>query len=132
MNRTKFLKRREELDWPLQQPAGGPVLASASALLLLILSASPAYSASKVHCTAWGGSHTGRYTFEIETDPCAVRWLEIDRTLTILVCAPPILKAAKPFAPAKGYELHFNLETGVFSDHVPGWADRGSCQQKVE
>lgn len=114
------------------KPATAHVFTSASLPLLLLLLASPAHSTSQVQCTAWGGSHTGRYTFEITTDPCTVRWLEIERTLDILVCAPPILKAAKPFAPAKGYELHFNLETGIFSDHVPGWADRGSCKPKAE
>lgn len=108
------------------------ILASMGLPLLLLFLASPAHTASQFHCTAWGGSHTGRYTFEISTDPCAVRWLEIDRTLEILACNPPVLKAVKPFAPAKGYELHFNLETGIFSDHVPGWADRGSCEPATE
>lgn len=92
----------------------------------------PATPAPSYQCTAWGGSHTGKYTFEIDIAPCRVHWLEIERSLEILVCSPPIIKAIKPFAPAKGYELHFNMETGVFSDHVPGWADRGSCQAANE
>ncbi len=78
-------------------------------------------------CTAWGGSHTGRYTFDIDHETCRVYWREIDTELDPLVCQPPRIEAAKPFAPAKGYVLKFNLETGSFSDHVPGWADRGFC-----
>lgn len=114
------------------RPALSRSLTIAGLPLLSLLITPPAHSTTQFSCTAWGGSHTGRYTFEISTNPCTVRWLEIDRTLEILVCKPPVLKAVKPFAPAKGYELHFNLESGLFSDHVPGWADRGSCEPAAE
>ncbi len=79
-------------------------------------------------CTAWGGSHTGRYTFSIDAEGCSVFWKEIDRRLEIELCEAPVIVALKPFAPAAGYILRFNLETGGFSDHIPGWADRGSCR----
>ena len=81
-------------------------------------------------CTAWGGSHTGRYSFIIDADTCAVYWVEIDRALEIERCAPPVIVAKKPFAPAPGYILRFDLATGAFSDHVPGWSERGRCLQK--
>lgn len=80
-------------------------------------------------CTAWGGSHTGRYTFDIDPGRCRIYWREIDTELAVQVCKPPRLEAQKPFAPAKGYVLKFDLDTGSFSDHVPGWADRGSCER---
>ncbi len=86
-------------------------------------------SASIHACTAWGGSHTGKYTFRIDPVKCTVRWLEIERNLDVLECGPSRLIAAKPFAPAEGYVLKFNLQNGRFSDHVPGWADRGKCTQ---
>jgi len=125
----RWRQKHNRTGTPVRNPGTACVLACTGVLLF---SSFPAQAQSRFQCTAWGGSHTGRYTFEITTDPCAIRWLEIDRKLEILVCRPPILKAVKPFAPAKGYELHFNLETGTFSDHVPGWADRGSCKAAVE
>ena len=79
-------------------------------------------------CSAWGGSHTSRYTFSIDRKTCRTHWLEIDRELEILTCDPPRIVAKKPFAPADGYELRFNLDTGAFSDHVPGWAEYGACK----
>ncbi|MCC2110745.1 MAG: hypothetical protein KDJ16_01775 [Hyphomicrobiales bacterium] len=79
-------------------------------------------------CTAWGGSHTSRYTFVVDAEACTVRWLQIDRMLEIEICTPPIIVATKPFAPAPGYRLRFNLATGAFSDHVPGWSEHGHCR----
>ncbi len=79
-------------------------------------------------CTAWGGSHTSKYTFTIDRERCEMHWREIDRQLEILACNPPRIVARKPFAPAEGYELRLNLQTGAFSDHVPGWAEYGACK----
>jgi hypothetical protein len=103
-------------------------------ILILAFFVSPDAGAQSVQwaCTAWGGSHTGRYTFDIDPGKCRIYWREIDTELDVQVCEPPRLKAQKPFAPAKGYVLKFNLETGSFSDHVPGWADRGSCERAKE
>jgi len=117
---------------PAPDRSGYPY-AQAIGLILGLFWLNPVSAAAglRLTCSAWGGSHTGHYTFEIHTDPCRVHWLEIDRTLEILVCAPPRITAKKPFAAAKGYELHFNLETGAFSDHVPGWADRGICHEAM-
>src|SRR3990170_2950151 len=63
-------------------------------------------------CTAWGSSHTGRYTFRVETEPCGVYWREIDAHLDIEVCAPPRIVAEKPFAVSTGYVVEFDLDTG--------------------
>lgn len=107
-----------------------PIIA---ALTLLLLTAnSAAAQPVRYACTAWGGSHTGRYTFEIDREACTVYWVEISKQLELRLCEPPRIVAIKPFAPAKGYELHFNLTSGVFSDHVPGWADRGSCAPNTD
>jgi hypothetical protein len=83
----------------------------------------------KYACTAWGGSHTSRYTFFVNVHDCQMHWLEIERELEILACDLPRIVARKPFAPAAGYELRFNLQTGSFSDHVPGWAEYGACER---
>ena len=100
-----------------------------SLILILALAGSQSADAASARwaCTAWGGSHTGRYTFDIDTHKCRVYWREIEAVLKVAVCEPPRLEVQKPFAPSKGYVLKFNLETGGFTDHVPGWADRGSC-----
>ncbi len=95
------------------------------AFLLIVPRADAA--TQRLVCTAWGGSHTGRYTFDLDDQTCRVNWLEIDTVLDPVVCQPPRIVVIKPFAPASGYVLKFNLKTGVFSDHVPGWADRGAC-----
>jgi hypothetical protein len=79
-------------------------------------------------CTAWGSSHTGRYTFRIETEPCAVYWREIDAHLGIELCAPPRIVALKPFAVSSGYVVEFDLETGRFEDFTPTFSDRGRCE----
>jgi hypothetical protein len=79
-------------------------------------------------CTAWGSSHTGRYTFRIETEPCGVYWREIDAQLPIELCDPPRIVAIKPFAVSSGYVVEFNLETGWFEDFTPSFSDRGRCE----
>ena len=96
-----------------------------SALTLL----APAEAAAQwFACTAWGSSHTGRYTFLIDTEPCAVYWREIDAHLRIELCAPPRIVAIKPFAVSSGYVVEFNLETGRFEDFTPSFSDRGRCE----
>lgn len=115
--------------------ASGRSRLAASGMLLLALVAVPGKGTAeerRFDCTAWGGSHTGRYTFRIDPRACTVFWEQIDRELAIKTCDPPVLVALKPFAPASGYVLRFNLETGTFSDHVPGWADRGSCRERAQ
>ncbi len=79
-------------------------------------------------CTAWGSSHTGRYTFRVETEPCGVYWREIDAHLEIEICAPPRIVAEKPFAVSPGYVVEFDLDTGRFEDFTPSFSDRGRCE----
>jgi hypothetical protein len=79
-------------------------------------------------CTAWGSSHTGRYTFHIETEPCGVYWRELDAVLTIELCEPPRIVAVKPFAVASGYVVEFDLESGRFEDFTPAFSDIGRCR----
>ena len=79
-------------------------------------------------CTAWGSSHTGRYTFRIETDPCGVYWRELDAELAIELCEPPRIVAVKPFAVASGYVVEFDLESGRFEDFTPAFSDIGRCR----
>jgi len=79
-------------------------------------------------CTAWGSSHTGRYTFRIETKPCGVYWRELDRELAIELCQPPRIVAVKPFAVSSGYVLEFDLDSGRFEDFTPAFSDRGRCK----
>lgn len=78
-------------------------------------------------CTAWGGSHTGRYTFQIDIQACSVYWQELDMLLHIQLCDPPRIRALKPFAPNRDFYVEFNLSTGIFADHANGRADRGRC-----
>ena len=79
-------------------------------------------------CIAWGSSHTGRYTFRIETEPCGVYWRELNAELTIELCEPPRIVAVKPFAVASGYVIEFDLATGRFEDFTPAFSDRGRCR----
>lgn len=98
------------------------------ALSALVLAAPTAAAAQWLDCTAWGSSHTGRYTFLVETEPCAVYWREIDAHLDIKVCAPPRVVAIKPFAVSSGYVVEFDLDTGRFEDFTPSFSDRGRCE----
>lgn len=105
------------------------VVARAVLLLFGLGFASPAFAEVRWYdCTAWGSSHTGRYTFLIGTAPCSVYWKEIDRHLAVAECAPPRIVAVKPFAVSTGYVLEFDLSTGRFEDFTPVWSDRGRCR----
>jgi hypothetical protein len=99
-----------------------------SAIAGLVLVAPVEAAAQWFDCTAWGSSHTGRYTFRIGTAPCAVYWREIDAHLVIAECAPPRIVAVKPFAVTPGYVVAFDLETGQFEDFTPAFSDRGRCE----
>jgi len=105
----------------------GTLFGLLQAWLLAVASPVGAQEFAWYDCTAWGSSHTGRYTFRIGTGPCSVYWKEIDRTLDVKECAPPRIVAVKPFAVANGYELAFDLLTGSFEDFTPAWSDRGRC-----
>lgn len=100
-------------------------------ILTCLLAVSPASAAESAwfECTAWGASHTGRYTFLIGTDPCSVYWKEIDAELSIVECAPPRIVVTKPFAVGNGYVLEFDLSSGRFEDFTPVWSDRGRCER---
>ena len=105
------------------------VIARVVLLLSGLASASPVLADARWYdCTAWGSSHTGRYTFLIGTAPCSVYWKEIDHHLEVAECAPPRIVAVKPFAVSSGYVLEFNLSTGRFEDFTPVWSDLGRCQ----
>jgi hypothetical protein len=93
----------------------------------LVILAPAEAAAQWFDCTAWGSSHTGRYTFRIDTAPCAVYWREIDAHLDIATCAPPRIVAVKPFAVSPGYVVAFDLDTGRFEDFTPTFSDRGHC-----
>ncbi len=101
---------------------------SALAALLLVASAQGAPAAQWFACSAWGGSHTGRYTFWIDSKSCAVHWKELGQDLAIDECEPPYIVARKPFAINDEYVLRFNTRTGAFSDSVSGATDFGRCQ----
>lgn len=79
-------------------------------------------------CTARGSSHTGLYTFLIDSEPCRVYWHEIKAHLAIEVCAPPRIVAVKPYAVSSGYNVEFDLATGRFEDFTPAFSDRGRCE----
>jgi hypothetical protein len=104
-------------------------LAIAGRIVAGLAAVAPADAAAQWYdCTAWGSSHTGRYTFRIETEPCGVYWREIDAHLAIELCAPPRIVAVKPFAVSSGYLVEFNLESGRFEDFTPSFSDRGRCE----
>jgi hypothetical protein len=100
------------------------------ALVALLLSlAVPAVAQAKwFACVAWGGSHTGRYTFWIGANPCRVHWRELNQDLTIDECTPPYIVARKPFALNDEYVLRLNTQSGAFSDSVSGATDFGRCR----
>ncbi len=102
----------------------------ALAALALAMSAMAAAEAAPrwYACTAWGSSHTGRYTFRIDTDPCRVYWHELEADLAIAQCRPPRIVAVKPFAVSSGYVVAFDLATGGFEDFTPAFSDRGRCR----
>lgn len=79
-------------------------------------------------CTAFGGSHTARMTFDFDPDRCRLYWREIARVLPLELCAADRLVATKPFSPTVQSRLHFNLATGRFIDQYGDVEDRGSCE----
>ena len=100
------------------------VIQAAAICLSSSLMAEPQWYA----CTAWGGSHTGRYTFRIDVEACSVFWKELNARLEIQSCKPPRIMALKPFAANRDFVVEFNLSTGRFADYANGRADRGSCR----
>lgn len=108
------------------------LLLSAITLCLTFVPVSGSPAAIWHDCVAWGTSHTGRYTFSIALEPCAVYWLQLDRHLNVIRCEPPWIVAVKPFAVSSGWELHFNIATGYFEDFTPTWSDRGRCTPRVD
>jgi len=78
-------------------------------------------------CTVYAGSHTGRYTFKIDAEKCAVYWKEIDTQLKIKSCKLPEISALKPSARDDLSVVWFNLKTGQFYDYLSGVRDRGTC-----
>ncbi len=79
-------------------------------------------------CTANASSHTGRYTFKIDQETCAVYWREIDTQLKIKSCNLPEIAALKPSARDDLSVVWFNLKTGQFYDYLSGIYDRGWCK----
>ena len=79
-------------------------------------------------CTAYGSSHTGRYTFRINKKACQVYWLEIDTQLKSVVCSGDIIRARKPSGRTVLDIVFFNMGTGYFYDYVSGVYDRGNCR----
>lgn len=79
-------------------------------------------------CTAFGGSHTARMTFDFDPASCRLYWREIAQVLPLEVCTSEALVATKPFSPTVQSRLHFNLVTGRFVDQYGDVEDRGSCE----
>ncbi len=98
---------------------GGAVLLQTHAAL----SADPYW----YRCIVKSSSHTGRYTFQITENPCAVYWHEIDSKLKIKDCELPVIAALKPSARDDLSIVWFNLNTGAFYDYLSGVKDRGKC-----
>jgi len=80
-------------------------------------------------CIARAASHTGRYTFRINTKACRVYWLEIDTQMKILACDQGRIKALKPSAISDADIVYFNMNTGRFYDNLSGVHDRGVCER---
>ena len=81
-----------------------------------------------LRCTAFGGSHTTRMTFDFEPSSCRLYWREIDLVLPLEVCTAERLIATKPYSPTVQSRLHFNLASGGFVDQYGDVEDRGSCE----
>lgn len=82
-------------------------------------------------CIVKASSHLAFYTFKISADPCKIYWREIDRTIKISECKPPIISGLKPSAQDKYSVVWFNLETGSFYDYLSGVKDRGTCTASI-
>lgn len=79
-------------------------------------------------CTAFGGSHTARMTFDFDPAICRLYWREIAQVLPLELCTSETLVATKPYSPTVQSRLHFNLVTGRFVDQYGDVEDRGSCK----
>jgi hypothetical protein len=79
-------------------------------------------------CTAFGGSHTARMTFDFDPARCRLYWREIEQVLPLETCTAEMLVATKPYSPTVQSRLHFNLATGRFVDQYGDVEDRGSCK----
>ncbi len=99
------------------------------ALALASFSASSNYQPYEnwYKCTVKASSHTGRYTFRINTRNCSVYWKEIDTQLEVTQCRLPIIQALKPSAISELDIVSFNMKTGQFYDYLSGVHDRGTC-----
>jgi len=80
-------------------------------------------------CTVHASSHTGHYTFRINTRNCSVYWKEIDTQLEVTQCSLPTIKALKPSAISEFDVVSFNMKTGQFYDYLSGVYDRGVCER---
>ena len=99
------------------------------AIIFFVTAIRPALSEAKWYrCIVKGGSHTGRYTFQINKSACAVYWKEVDAQLKIQSCEPPIITALKPSARDDLTIVWFNMKTGQFYDYLSGFLDRGWCK----
>jgi hypothetical protein len=78
-------------------------------------------------CIVKASSHLAFYTFRIRTVPCEIYWREINTSIKIKECKPPIISGLKPSAQDKYSVVWFNLETGAFYDYLSGVKDRGIC-----
>ncbi len=78
-------------------------------------------------CIVKASSHLAFYTFRIRTKPCEIYWREIDTSIKISECKPPIISGLKPSAQDKYSVVWLNLETGDFYDYLSGVKDRGIC-----
>ena len=78
-------------------------------------------------CIVKSSSHTGRYTFQITENPCAIYWHEINTTLKIRDCELPVIAALKPSARDDLSVVWFDLVSGAFYDYLSGVKDRGRC-----
>lgn len=80
-----------------------------------------------LRCTAFGGSHTSRMTFDFDPRKCRLYWREIAQVLPLDVCTADRLVAVKPYSPTVESLLHFDLATGRFVDQYGDVEDRGRC-----
>lgn len=94
-----------------------------------IVAPEPAYAGKVVlSCTARGSSHTARMTFDYYPGKCRLYWREVEQTLTLDVCKPPVLRALRPYAGKTDSFLAFNLQSGAFTSRFGGVDDRGRCE----
>lgn len=91
--------------------------------------ATPAVAAPvTLHCTAYGGSHTVRMTFDYDRAACRLYWREVKRFLPLEDCRQNRLKARKPFSKSRDSHVVIDLQTMAFIDRFGGVEDRGRCK----